>query len=198
MPRLLVATGNPGKMQEIKALLADLPLELVTPGALGITLHVVEDGSTYVENAIKKAEAFAAESGLASLADDTGLEVEALDGAPGLFSKRYLPSEDATDADRRAFLIQNLREKPRPWIARFRAAVAVSVPNGMSRWAEGACRGEIIPQERGLGGFGYDQVFLVEDTGLTMAELDLDTKNRLSHRGQAIRNALPILRELVR
>ena len=198
MHRLLVATGNPGKMQEMSALLADLPFELVAPGDLGITLQVVEDGSTYVENAIKKAEAFAAECGLPSLADDTGLEVQALGGAPGLYSKRYLPSEDASDADRRAFLIQNLGAKPRPWTARFRAAVAISVPNGATRWAEGECRGEIIPQERGRGGFGYDQVFLVEATGLTMAELDLETKNRISHRGQAIRHALPILHDLVR
>lgn len=194
MGRLLVATANPGKMSEIRALLSSMNMELVEPRDLGITVEVEEDGSTYAENAIKKAEAFAAVSGLPSLADDTGLEVEALEGAPGLFSKRYLSSEGASDADRRAFLLQNLKDQPRPWRARFRAAVAIAVPNAETRWVEGECKGEIIPEERGEGGFGYDRVFLVAGTGMTMAELDLVTKNRVSHRGQAILRAAPILR----
>jgi XTP/dITP diphosphohydrolase len=185
-------------MAELRGLLADLQVELCAPGDLGIALDVVEDGATYVANAVKKADAFAAASGIASLADDTGLEVEALGGAPGLFSKRYLPSEDANDADRRAFLLRNLSGKPRPWSARFRAAVAISVPSGETHSSEGECTGEIIPEERGLGGFGYDQVFLVAGTGLTMAELDLATKNRLSHRGRAVQHALPFLRDLFR
>ncbi|HET6846679.1 MAG TPA: RdgB/HAM1 family non-canonical purine NTP pyrophosphatase [Anaerolineales bacterium] len=196
MHRLLVATANPGKMLELRALLGDIRVNLVEPGDLDIALQVVEDGATYAENAIKKARAFSEASGLPSLADDTGLEVQALDGAPGLFSRRYLPSEDASDADRRAFLLQNLKPKPRPWSACFRAAVAVAVPGGDTHWVEGVCNGEIIPEERGMGGFGYDRIFLVAGTGMTMAELDLATKNRVSHRGQAILHAMPYLREL--
>ena len=196
MRRLLVATGNAGKMSELRALLGDLRVELVGPADLGLNLDVEEDGATYVENAIKKAEAFAVASGLASLADDTGLEVLALNGAPGLRSKRYLPDANATDGDRRAFLLGNLATQPRPWKARFRAAVAVAAPDIRTRWAEGECEGEIVPQERGSGGFGYDRIFLVTGMSMTMAELDLTTKNRVSHRGNALRAALPALRAL--
>ena len=197
MNRLLVATNNPGKMQELRALLSDLAVLLVTPEEAGLDLSVTEDGESYVENAQKKAAAFAAASGLISLADDSGLEVGALDGAPGLRSARYLAHAGATDADRRALLLQNLRGKPRPWMARFRAAVAISVPGGETHWAEGDCPGEIIPEERGAGGFGYDPIFLVSGTGQTMAELDMHEKNRVSHRARAITKARPILRQLL-
>ena len=196
MRRLLVATGNPGKLTELRALLSELPVELVSPGELGINLDVTEDGDSYVDNAVKKAAAFAGAGGLVALADDTGLEVQALAGAPGLYSKRYLPNEEATDAERRAYLLRNLNGKPRPWRARFRAAVAVAAPGGTIHWAEGDCEGEIVPEERGSGGFGYDAVFLVAGTGLTMAELDLMTKNRISHRARAVLKAMPILRQL--
>ena len=198
MRKLLLATGNPGKLVELRALLAELQVELVSPGEIGIDLQILEDGATYVENAVKKAAAFAAASGLAALADDTGLEVEALKGAPGLHSKRYLPDASASDAERRAFLLRNLSSRPRPWRARFRAAVAFSADDVLTQWTEGECEGEIIPQERGAGGFGYDAVFLVNGTGLTMAELDLETKNRFSHRGKAVAMAMPLLRELLR
>ncbi len=196
MRKLLLATGNPGKLVELRALLAELPVELVSPGEIGVALDVLEDGATYVDNAVKKAAAFAAAGGLAALADDTGLEVEALKGAPGLHSKRYLSGEGATDAARRAYLLRNLSGKPRPWSARFRAAVAVSTPAGATQWTEGECGGEIIAEERGEGGFGYDAIFLVFGTGLTMAELDLETKNRFSHRGKAVANAMPLLHRL--
>jgi XTP/dITP diphosphohydrolase len=196
VPRLLIATMNPGKMMELRALLADLPVSLVSPDDLGVHVHVTEDGTTYVDNAVKKAEAFAAASGLASLADDTGLEVQALDGAPGLRSRRYLPDDKASDADRRTFLLRNLTGRQRPWLACFRAAVAVSSPRGEMHWTVGECEGEIIPEERGQGGFGYDPVFLVRGMGLTMAELDLATKNSISHRSRAVSRALPFLRGL--
>jgi len=196
MHRLLVATNNPGKMKELRGLLGDLPVVVVTPEELGVGLSVVEDGSSYLENARKKATAFAAASGLIALADDSGLEVEALEGEPGLHSRRYTSRSDATDADRRAFLLENLRGKARPWKARFRAAVVVALPGGEVHWAEGECRGEIIPEERGTGGFGYDPVFLVKGTGRTMAELDMAEKNRLSHRARAVANAWPFLEQL--
>jgi XTP/dITP diphosphohydrolase len=193
--RLLVATHNKGKMQEIHALLSDLPIQLVSPQDVGAFLTVEEDGNTYIENATKKAVAYADATGLVSLADDSGLEVGALAGAPGLRSARYIPRADATDADRRAHLLRNLAGRPRPWIARFRAAVAIATPRDGVQWAEGACAGEIIPEERGTGGFGYDRIFLVEGTGRTMAELQMAEKNVLSHRARAIMNARTILAE---
>jgi XTP/dITP diphosphohydrolase len=194
--RLLVATSNGGKMLELRALLSDLPLALVTPQEIGLILAVVEDGKTYRENAEKKAVAFARASGLPALADDSGLEVDALGGDPGLHSARYVAQPGATDADRRAVLLRNLRDKAQPWQARFRAAIAISLPNGDANGAEGECRGRIIPDERGTNGFGYDPIFLVDGTDKTMAELELPQKNRLSHRAKAIVNARPILLRL--
>ena len=196
MRRLLVATNNPGKMRELRALLSDLPAMLVTPEEVGLDLVVPEDGKTYLENARKKAAVFAGASGLIALADDSGLEVEALEGAPGLHSARYVAGDAATDADRRAFLLRNLQGKPRPWRARFRAAVAVSLPGGEGYSAEGECPGEIIPHERGWGGFGYDPIFQLERSSKTMAELGMEEKNHLSHRANAIAKARPFLEQL--
>lgn len=197
MRKLLIATGNRGKIEELGALLNDLSVELLMPADLNLNLHVIEDGRTYAENAKKKAVAFARASGLTSLADDSGLEVEALGGAPGLYSARYSPQPGATDADRRALLLRNLQGRPRPWTARFRAAIAIATPDQHVRSAEGDCRGEIIPEERGTGGFGYDPIFLLPELGRTMAELDPDQKNRLSHRARAVMNARPILIEML-
>ena len=196
MNKLLLATNNQGKLRELRAILADLPLELVTPADIRLELDVPEDGSTYAENASKKALAFALASGLTALADDSGLEVDALDGAPGLYSARYSSKPGASDADRRAFLLQNLRGQPRPWSARFRATVAVAGPEGSVQIVEGTCEGEIIPEERGAGGFGYDPIFLLPELGKTMAELPEETKNRLSHRARAVQAAKPILMRL--
>ena len=197
MTSLLIATNNRGKMQEIRALLSDLPFSLVSPEEIGLILAVVEDGKSYRENAEKKAMAYARASGLAALADDSGLEVDALGGDPGLHSARYISQPGATDADRRAFLLHNLQGKPQPWLARFRAAVAISLPNGDTGMAEGECRGRIVPEERGTKGFGYDPIFLVDSIEKTMAELELQEKNRLSHRGKAVANARPIILRLL-
>jgi XTP/dITP diphosphohydrolase len=195
-PKLLIATNNQGKVREIRAILQDLDIELVTPADLGLELDVEEDGQTYAENANKKALAFSSASGLTALADDSGLEVDALEGAPGLHSARYAPLPNATDADRRAILLLNLSRNPRPWVARFRATVAIASPGRGVRTVEGVCPGEIIPEERGEGGFGYDPIFRLEGSDKTMAELDMEEKNRLSHRGQALRKAVPVLIEL--
>ncbi len=193
MNKLLIATNNPRKMEEMQALLEGLHAELVTPADVGVDLEVTEDGKTYAENAEKKAIAFARASGLISLADDSGLEVEALDGAPGLYSARYTGSHSATDAERRAYLLQKLRDKPRPWLARFHATVAVAIPHGSVQVLEGDCPGEIISEERGTNGFGYDPIFLFPELGRTMAELNMDEKNRISHRARAVMKARPIL-----
>jgi XTP/dITP diphosphohydrolase len=192
---LLIATNNRGKIEELQALLKGTGVELITPAQMGLDLDVVEDGHTYAENAAKKAVAFAQTSGRIALADDSGLEVQALDGEPGLYSARY-GSQDGqklSDKDRRAYLIQHLKDKSRPWTARFCAAIAIALPNGETYLTEGICEGEIIPEERGTGGFGYDPVFLLSELGKTMAELSMDEKNRLSHRARAVIKAKEIL-----
>ena len=190
MKKLLIATSNPGKLFEITHLLKNLPIQLVTPDKLGIDLDVNETGATYDENARLKAAAFMKASGLASLADDTGLEVDTLDGAPGLHSKRYTSKFGATDADRRNLLLENLEKYPRPWSARFKCSVALALPDGRMQLAQGACEGEIIPEERGTQGFGYDSLFYFKELGKTMGELDLADKNRISHRARAVNNIL--------
>jgi XTP/dITP diphosphohydrolase len=197
MRRLLVATNNSGKVRELRALLDGLALSLLTPNEAGLSLAVIEDGSTYIANASKKAKAFASASGLPALADDSGLEVAVLNGAPGLYSARYLGRHDSTDSERRSLLLQNLKGKPRPWTAKFRCAVALATPDGHWQWAEGECQGEIVPEERGSEGFGYDPIFLVEGTGKTMAELGMDEKNRLSHRARAVMQARIFLEALI-
>ncbi len=194
-PKLLIATNNPGKFKEIKDVLGGLVITLVSPAEIGLKLDIEEDGKTYTENATKKALAFARASGLVALGDDSGLEVDALEGNPGLHSNRFGP-QPQTDSNRRRYLLGLLRDHPRPWTARFRATVALAKPNGNVQLTTGLCEGEIIPEERGKNGFGYDPLFLIPEQGKTMAELDRREKNRLSHRGQAVRNAIPILEEL--
>ena len=197
---LLIATNNKGKIKELQALLKDTGIELATPAQINLDLDVIEDGQTYAENATKKAIAFAQASGLISLADDSGLEVDALDGAPGLYSARYgsMDGKKLSDGERRVFLIKNLQGKPRPWVARFHATIAVAVPNGENYLAEGFCEGEIIAEERGTGGFGYDPIFLLSELGKTMAELSMEEKNRLSHRARAVMKAKGILAQILK
>jgi XTP/dITP diphosphohydrolase len=196
MKKLLIATNNKGKVKEFQDLLKGTGFELVTPADINLNLEVEEDGTTYAENAAKKAHAFAHASGLVSLADDSGLEVDALDGAPGLYSARYHPKPGANDADRRAYMIENLKDKPRPWTAHFHATIAIAPPEQDVYIVEGNCYGEIIPQERGTGGFGYDPIFLFPELSRTMAELEMEEKNRLSHRAKAVMNAIPILKKI--
>jgi len=197
MHSILIATNNEGKVDEIKALLDGLGLTLLTPADLGMALEVAEDGQTYAENAATKAAAFAHSSGMIALGDDSGLEVDALGGEPGLHSHRFCPIPNATDADRRKYLLERLGGKPRPWTARFRATVAIALPSGEVKLATGQCEGEIIPDERGINGFGYDPIFFIPELGHTMAELEMNEKNRLSHRARAIQNAIPILKEVL-
>jgi XTP/dITP diphosphohydrolase len=193
MTKLLLATKNPGKIREMKSLLRDVAVEIVIPSDLGLELQVEESGQTYAENASKKANIYSSTSGLLTLADDSGLEVEALNGAPGIFSARYSPKKGADDKDRRDYLLEQLQEISRPWTARFHCTVAVAGPKGVIQITEGYCPGEVIPIERGESGFGYDPIFLVNGFDRTMAELSLFEKNRISHRGKAIRSAIPIL-----
>jgi XTP/dITP diphosphohydrolase len=194
--KLLIATNNQGKVRELQELLKDTDIELVTPADINLVLEVEEDGTTYAENATKKARAFAAASGLTSLADDSGIEVDALDGAPGLYSARYSPRPGADDADRRAYMLENLKDKPRPWRAHFHATIAIAEPEGAVHLTEGNVYGEVIPEERGEGGFGYDPIFFLPELGRTTAELDMEHKNRLSHRALATIEAKPILKKI--
>lgn len=187
--RLLVATHNPGKLREYRRLLAGLPPALVSPADLGLDLDVAETGATFASNAALKAHAFARASGLPALADDSGIEVDALGGFPGVRSARWAPG---TDADRVAALLERLAGVPAGRrSARFRAAVVLAWPDGTAMAAEGTVEGRIADRPIGTGGFGYDPVFLVEDGGydgrLTMAELSGEAKDALSHRGRATR-----------
>jgi XTP/dITP diphosphohydrolase len=198
MSCILIASNNQGKLREFKALLKDMRIELLTPASIGLDLHVNEDGETYAKNAELKGAVYARASGMITLADDSGLEVDALDGLPGLHSARFAPESDATDADRRAFLLRCLMGKPRPWLASFRCVLALVTPDGESYFAEGICQGEVIPEERGGQGFGYDPIFLIPKLSKTMAELTMEEKNSLSHRARAVRAVLPILVKLLR
>jgi XTP/dITP diphosphohydrolase len=190
--KLLLGTRNRGKQDELLALLSNLRLEIITPQQLGIDIQVEETGSTYSENAGLKAVAYAAQSELWSLSDDSGLEVELLDGAPGLRSAR-LGGEGNSDAERRRLLLEMLEQHSRPWDARFRATMALAGPSGEIEYAEGQCAGEIIPEERGMGGFGYDRIFLLHELGKTMAELGMGEKNQISHRARALKALRPAL-----
>lgn len=196
MIKLLLATNNQGKLAELQSLLDGLGLVLLSPADLGLNVQVQERGINYLENSVLKAAIFAQASKIWALADDSGLEVEALDGAPGIFSARYAPQPGATDKDRRRFLVQNLEKYPRPWKASFQSVVTLVGPEGSPIVTRGTCQGEIIPEGKGDGGFGYDRIFQLEDPGLTMAELTPEQKNSLSHRALAVRKLIPVLQGL--
>ena len=188
-PRLLIATHNTGKLSELTWLLGDVPFALVSLADVGIRHQVDETGETFEQNAALKAETYARLSGLPTLADDSGLEVDALDGEPGVRSARYA-GDNATDADRIAFLLRkldNIHEGDRT--ARFRCVIAVAWPGGTLELHAGACQGRIIEAPRGSNGFGYDPVFFIPAMGRTMAELTAAQKNRVSHRSAAVRKA---------
>ena len=191
--RLLIATGNPGKLREFRELFdahVTSEWELVAPADVGLQgFTVVEDGETYAENAGRKARSYANAAELLALADDSGLEVDALDGAPGLYSARYA-GEAADDAANRAKLLEALANIPTERrAARFRCVIALAFPYTTNvRLGEGVVEGSIAVDERGDLGFGYDPVFLLPD-GRRMAELEVTEKNRISHRARALANA---------
>lgn len=179
--RLVIATGNAGKQGEYRELLAGagLTLMVVDPG-------VAEVGTTYAENAQLKAEAAREALGLPAVGDDSGVEVEVLKGFPGIHSARI----GATQKERTQVLLDRLQGHPRPWPARFVCAIALAVPGQPTEFFEGECRGEIIPEWRGVAGFGYDPVFLVPEAGRTFGEMSPEEKARYSHRARAVRAML--------
>jgi len=193
--KLLVATQNAGKAREFRVLLASLNASIRFPADLGLHLEVPEDGVTYAENARQKATAYARASGLLTLADDSGLEVDALDGDPGIHSARYALGRDA---DRVEALLAHLQGVP--WeqrTARFRCVVVIAAPTSETYEAEGVCEGMIAFEPRGTRGFGYDPVFYLPEHDCTMAQLPTKKKNRISHRARAIGAALPVMRNLI-
>ena len=194
--RLLVATGNPGKVLELAELLRGVPYTLVSLRDLGLPTEIEEPADTFEGNAVIKAETYARMSGLLTMADDSGLEVDALDGAPGVHSKRFA-GDDASDDDRTALVLRRLGQTP--WerrTARYRCVLALAVPGEATVTCEGVCSGIIEYGPRGNGGFGYDPVFYLPEYGKTVAELSLEEKNRVSHRARAAVKAASLLKEI--
>ncbi len=196
MSKLLLATHNRGKAREYQSLLPGISLDIVTLTDMGITLEVAETGQNFEENARLKAGAYARASGLLTLADDSGLEVDALGGEPGVRSARYA-GKDATDAERNSFLLAKLNDVPEnKRAARFVCVIAIAAPEGKITTFRGECRGFIANAPLGKHGFGYDPVFYVPEMGKTMAELTPEEKNRVSHRARAAAKAREALKRL--
>ncbi len=196
--RLLVATKNKGKISEIRALLKDIPTTLIPLSSFPHLPDVLEDGETFRENALKKARIIADSSGIVTLADDSGLSIDALDGRPGVLSARY-GDQGATDAEKCARILMEMEQVPeRLRTARFVCIIALVTPQGEEKVFEGMCEGKIIRELRGTAGFGYDPIFYYPDSGCTFAEMDSETKNRVSHRGRALHEFRNYLKELSR
>jgi XTP/dITP diphosphohydrolase len=194
--QLLVATRNAGKVRELAAMLADLEVDWLSLDDVGAVEDVAETGSTFEQNAILKASGYAVASGLLTLADDSGLEVDALGGRPGVHTARY-GGPQLSPEQRYRRLLSELRHIP--WAertARFRCVIAIANPDALITTAEGVCEGMIAWEPRGEGGFGYDPVFYIPDRQQTMAELPAEVKHQISHRGRAIAKIAPMLRQI--
>ena len=190
--KLAIATNNQHKLQEIRAILGDSFEELLSLKDLGIDVDVEETGSTLEENALIKARAILALSGIATLADDTGLMVDALNGAPGVYSARFA-GEEHDDAKNRALLLKNL-DGVKDRSAHFATVIALCYPDGKTLTATGRVNGEILLSERGTEGFGYDSLFFSTELGKTFAEATQAEKNSVSHRGRALRAMLELVK----
>jgi XTP/dITP diphosphohydrolase len=191
MPTILVATSNNHKLGEYAALLNMPDLHLVSLKDLGIAADAPEDGDTFTANALQKAHYYAQKSGMPTLADDSGIVVDALGGAPGVYSARY-GTPDLDDAGRRRLLLANVNASGAvDRSARFVCVIAVVTPDGQELLSEGVCEGQIADEEAGEGGFGYDPIFWLPAHHCTIAQLRADQKNALSHRGKAVRGIAP-------
>ena len=192
-PKLLIATTSAGKLHEYRILLKGVPFDLVSLSDAGIKTSVAEVGETFEENVRLKAQTLAQESQLLTLADDSGLEVDALGGEPGVMSARYA-GENATDAERVSYLLAKLIGVPEEKrTARFRCVIAIARPDGRTEICSGECPGLVTLEPRGEHGFGYDPIFFFSELGKTMAELPVAIKNRVSHRGRAAKKARRLL-----
>ncbi len=194
--KLLIATGNQGKLKEIRRLLEGAPIEIVGLDQLTNPPEVVEDGATFTANARKKAQEMASFSGYLTLADDSGLVVDALNGAPGVYSARYAGEQGDDTANNNKLLANMATIADERRRAAFHCVVALAWPDGRCETYAGQVSGLIMREARGDGGFGYDPLFIVPEYGKTMAELPLEIKNRISHRGTALRKVIPLLVEL--
>lgn len=197
MPDLLIATHNPGKLREYRELLAAVPARLLYLPDVGVISEPEESGGTYADNARIKAAYYARRSGLLTLADDSGLEVDALGGEPGVRSARYAGA-GASDRQRYELLLSRLDGVP--WeqrTARFQCAIAIAKSSGQVWNVQGSCEGVIGFEPRGKHGFGYDPVFFFPELGATMAELAPEVKNQVSHRARATQQAVPLLVSLL-
>jgi XTP/dITP diphosphohydrolase len=195
MKTLLVATHNKGKVAELADMMQDLKVNWLSLDEAGVTMDVAETGRTFQANAELKATTYAAATGLLTLADDSGLEVDALGGEPGVYTARF-GGAGLNPKERYELLLAKMVEVP--WeqrTARFRCVVALASENGLIGTAEGACEGMIAWQPAGEGGFGYDPVFFLPDRGVTMAQLTAAAKHQISHRGRAVAAIAPLLRQ---
>jgi XTP/dITP diphosphohydrolase len=198
--KLLIATNNPHKLEEYREIFAEFSLTLVSLADEGITLDPEETGTTFEENAILKAVAFAQASRLPTLADDSGLEVDALGGEPGVYSARYADTAKDDHAGRYQIVLDKLAAQKTPWperTARFRCVVALATQAGLVGTAEGTVEGLIAYEPKGQGGFGYDPIFFVPEFGQTLAEVPSAQKHSISHRGRAARAAILLIRQLL-
>jgi len=190
--KYVLATANPGKIKELGKILSELGIEFLTRRDLGINIEIDETGFTFLENATLKADAIAAASGMPAIADDSGLIVDSLDGEPGLFSSSY-GGEGLTDSQRCLYLLgkmENMEQRR----AKFVCTIVCSFPDGKHITATGECHGKIMTGPRGADGFGFDPVFLPDGKDRTMAELTIDEKNEISHRGVALREFSGLLK----
>jgi XTP/dITP diphosphohydrolase len=197
MPKLLLATSNPGKITEYRLLLNGLGYQITTLAQEGITKVVAESGSNYEQNARLKAITYAKLSQLTTLADDSGLEVDVLQGRPGIKSARFA-GEAATNEEKVSFLLAQLNDVP--WEKRtacFKCVIAIATPEGQCETCYGECRGMIALEAKGENGFGYDPIFFLPQMGKTMAELPLEIKNQISHRARATQKARQVLQQLL-
>jgi len=192
--KLLVATRNPGKVRELADMLDDQTIDWLGLDDIALAHKVAETGTTFAQNAILKAEEYAAASGLLTLADDSGLEVDALGGRPGVHTARFGGPELTPEQRYRLLLRELTGVVAADRTARFRCVVALADPAGLLGTAEGVCEGMIAPAPAGDGGFGYDPVFLLPDRQKTMAQLPAAEKHLISHRGRAFANITPLLR----
>ncbi len=192
-PKLVLASQNAGKLRELRALFG-AEYDVSSMGELGVDMEIEETGTTFEENARIKAETLCARTGCAALADDSGLEVDCLGGAPGVYSARYA-GKHGDDAANNALLVANVRDFPAPRIARFVSAVALARPGRETLIARGDCEGEVLLEERGEGGFGYDPLFYSHDLHKTFAEASADEKNAVSHRARALKNLVEMARD---
>lgn len=184
--RMIFATGNEGKMKEVRMILADLGYEILSLKDIGYDKEIIEDGKTFEENALIKAKTIAKERNEIVLADDSGLEVDYMDKQPGIYSARFL-GEDTSYHIKNQYIIDQLKDaKPEERTARFVCAIACAFPDGKTLTTRGTIEGYIGYEERGENGFGYDPIFMVPEFNCSTSELDLEQKNKISHRGKAL------------